>query len=178
MQRLIVVVKISVKLFLLLSVMTLFFCIMPIAVNAKTVDVNLEVCQEGGRTDKEAFISTNKDNILGVSGGVIFNTPDPPDTTIRLATSNGVAWIRNYNGNNIWPRTAKADYHITFYDNDWNNVWQESKTIENGEKQRFFIGANVRYIQVWSTWDYNKYALNYIGSIIVAPEVVWDGVVN
>jgi hypothetical protein len=172
------VVKILVKFFLLLIVTVLYFGIMPIAVNAEMVDVDLGVCQEGGRTDKEAFISTKKENLLGVAGGVIFNIPDHSDTTIRLVTSNGLAWVRNYNGNNAWPKTAKADYHIAFYDNDWNNVWQESKAIETGKSRDFFIGANVRHIQVWSTWNYNKYAANYIGSIIVAPGVTWDGAVN
>ena len=104
---------------------------------AAIVDVGLSGCREGGRTDL-SLVSTDKNKPFGVSGGVIFNLPEHQDMTARLSTSDALAWVKNYNGNDFFSAltgnaTAKARYSVAFYDGDWNNVWQESGAIDCGK---------------------------------------------
>lgn len=160
---------------LTLIILVLMISIFPITAAAKTVNLdNLVSCVEGGNTHA-ALISTDKDHkLLGkVTGGVIFNLPEHSDVTIRLVSTDGRAWVRSLGRTNML-KAVKAQYNIAFYDEDWNNVWQESNAIETGKSRDFFVGANIRHIQVWSSWDYNINT-HYMHGVLVAPYIGWDG---
>lgn len=170
------VLKCSFKMLTMILLAVSLILTTSITVSATSVDLDgIWLCQEGGRTD-QGLISTNKDNELGVSGGVIFNLPEHDDVTICLTTSKGLAWVTSL-GRTAIRKPAKAKYHVAFYDADWNNVWQKENAIKNGKPQDFVVGSNVRHIQVWSSWSYNV-STGYINGILTEPYVGWDGVVN
>lgn len=139
------------------------------------VDVDFSLCQEGGRTD-DWLVSIDKDSTFGVTGGVFFNLPEHEDANVRLTTSKGIAWTQGY-GRASWKWFCKAYYNVAFYDQNWDRVWVEWGAIPNGKSRDFFVGSNVRHIQVWSYWDYNPSG-RYITGILVPPCVGWDGEVK
>lgn len=65
-----------------------------------------------------------------------------------------LAYIVDY-ADGLPPGVADCIYSVRFLDKDTKEVWKEDNAIANGKSREFFVGANVKYIQVRSYYKLN-----------------------
>jgi hypothetical protein len=131
-ERLAAIVALTVALLGLSSIST------PSASAATAVTVNW-----GGICSVEYNIV----NGLGFGSGVNFNLGSHSSRNLTLYTRYSWGWNRGQDGRAL-PSTWKNQYHVRFLDSSGRAVWTQYNSIPNGGSRSYYVGSNVRTIQV------------------------------
>lgn len=86
-------------------------------------------------------------NGLGFGYGVNLNLGSHSSRYLTLYTRYSWGWERAQNGQNL-PSTWKNKYHVRFKDAAGKVLWTQYSSIPNGGKRKYWVGSNVRTIQV------------------------------
>lgn len=109
---------------------------------------------------------------LYFGAGVNFRLAAHPNTTAVLATRYSWGWKRDARGNvTAIPGVVKNQYHVRFLDAAGRVLWTEYNSIPNGGRRTYYVGSNVRTIQViaksypylggnWAVWPAVGITLN------------------
>jgi len=78
--------------------------------------------------------------------GVNFTLASHPNTTVLLATKYSWGYKTGLRGN--VTGVIYNHYHVRFLDASGRVLWTENNSIPNGSKRLYYVGSNVKTIQV------------------------------
>lgn len=110
-------------------------------------------------------------NGLGFGSGVNLNLGSHSSRYIKLYGKYSWGWNRAQNGQNL-PSTWKNQYHVRFLDSRGRAVWTEYNSLPNGGSRKYYVGSNVRTIQVITGVGLDSYGRARV--LAVAPAVSYD----
>lgn len=106
--------------------------------NAATYSISRYICYD---------VKPIKPTVYNSFGnGVNFTLASHPNTTVVLATKFSWGYKKNLRGTNVGVIYNR--YHVRFLDASGRVLWTEYNSIPNGGKRTYYVGSNVRTIQV------------------------------
>jgi hypothetical protein len=139
---------------------------LPAFAATEEIQVSFNTCTDTYDTDDWS--------LFDVQYPVTFKLPSHKDMNITLNARLSYGFTDSYGSSSVvpaidlmivaldWadgtpPGVADCVYTVRFLDKDKKEVWKEVKAIENGKSREFFVGSNVRYVQVRSHYAYGPF---------------------
>lgn len=93
-------------------------------------------------------------------GGVNFVFSDHGNTNVKLTARYSWGWARDARGNlPLYPSVVKNQYNVRFLDGAGRVLWTEYNSIPNGGSRWYYVGSNVRTIQVTANYYFWGWAM-------------------
>ncbi|MCL1840931.1 MAG: hypothetical protein FWF75_04150 [Propionibacteriaceae bacterium] len=91
----------------------------------------------------------------------VFKLPSHANTNIRITTRFSWRWGTKDTSRGVVQTASQVQnhYNVKFLDVNGKQVWAENNAVPNGGSRVFYVGSNVRAIQVTTDYSYWTWAI-------------------